>query len=260
MPTLRALHDKMMNEDLDYVLMKSASKITTVTDGTREDKLYNNDQARVFDPGTDAAGQPIKYTKNNIFLQYLKKQQNTNKEYKGSSIFSTQMRKVIEEGLVEGGVPSDFMPDNQNLIARKVLWNSMPNEEKIKYNNYRLYSNYEKAISNLTAVKKAKLIRDIDWEDPRNYGTITKKLIDKFEKELIKQDMSDHELEYIQLKHTTGRVLRARDLSLHLSQDLIEKVLISLVNRSLVRQKVNGEPLIQASEIGTENMRDWNTP
>ena len=107
---------------------------------------------------------------NKVYMEFLKKQQPTNSEFKESTIFATQLRKIIEEGLVEGGVPTDFMPEETDLNKRIAAWKKLGEADRMKSNKYRLYSSYEKALTVLTNKKKEKLLKSIGWGTPETYG------------------------------------------------------------------------------------------
>lgn len=257
-PNLMALHEKMMRSNVDYATMKSGSKITTITHAGVMDNFYkNNDltQREFDDERNDDGSYKNPFMPNKVYMEFLKKQQPTNTEYKESSIFATQLRKIIEEGLVEGGVPTDFMPDEINLDKKIKAWEKLSEDKKVKYPKYVLYTAYEKAISELTDKKKQKLLKDIGWDTDEKYGKVNSSLLEFLKKEMSRQDISDHEVSYLDIMYNGA--LKYNDLSLHLSQELIEKVILSIVNRNLIRQKINGEPLIQVSGIGWENMADW---
>ncbi len=243
-PVLTDLHHKMISQKIDYATLHSGSKITTVTNQGQMDKMYSDWNKREFDN--------TPFTPNYIYLDFLKDQQDINSEYKGTAIFSTQLRKVIEEGLIEGGVPTDF-ETGKSLDTRRSLWNKLSESQKRKSPKYVLYKDYEDSVARLTEKKKVALIKEIGWDKPGTYGKVNDKLIELIQQELTRQDISDHELDYIRLKELGSEVLKYGDLSIHLSAEKIEKLLASLVNRRLVRQKISGEPLVQVSSLGWED-------
>jgi hypothetical protein len=264
-PNLVALHEKMMRSNVDYATMKSGSKITTITHAGKLDQFYKDGDLtkREFDSDrNDDGSYKNPFMPNKVYMEFLKKQQPTGTEYKGSSIFATQLRKIIEEGLLEGGVPTDFMPDETNLDTKIKAWEKYTKgktDEEIgkAYPKYLLYTAYEKALSDLTNKKKEKLLKDIGWDSAESYGKVNTKLLEFLRKEMGRQDVSDHEMSYLDIMYNGA--LKYNDLSLHLSQELIEKVILSIVNRNLIRQKINGEPLIQVSGLGWENMSQWKS-
>ncbi len=243
--SLETLHHKMIAEGVDYATLTSGSKISTTTNQGKTDSMYSDFKTRTLDMAP--------FTPNLIYMDFLKDQQDVNSEFKGQAIFSTQLRKVIEEGLVEGGVPTDFNLD-KDLDTRRRMWNALSESQKIATSEkYRLYKEYESSVARLTEKKKQGLIKEIGWDKPDKYGKVTQQLIDLVEKELSRQDISDHELDYIKLKNFYTEALKYDDLSFHLTAEKIEKLLSSLINRRLVRQKISGEPLVQVSSLGFTN-------
>src|SRR5690606_21503682 len=135
---LGLLQDKMMKEKIDYALFKSGSKISTLTrinDGKAvQDKFYSNPEQHTF----DSKGS---FTKNTVFLQFLKDQLEIAPYFKEQVTFPTQMRKLIENGLMEGGVPTDFMVD-KSLSARQKAWSNLSEEEKLTSKRYQKVKEY----------------------------------------------------------------------------------------------------------------------
>ena len=131
---LEQLHKKMMDQGVDYATFKSGSKISTITeikDGEIiQDTFYTDGKEHTFN-ADDAHKTDKKFTKNTVFLQFLKNQLEVAPYYKGTVTFPTQMRKLIENGMMEGGVPTDFEPGKE-LSERVVLWNTLSEDEKMK--------------------------------------------------------------------------------------------------------------------------------
>jgi hypothetical protein len=234
---LQKLHDRMMANDIDYSLFKSGSKMSTITKAKDQgDKFYSEDAM----------------TKNTIFMEYLKDQLAIAPKFKGKVIFSTQLRKLIENGLVESGVDVDFMP-GVDLNTRKAEWDKLSEGHKLlNYPKWALMRDYEKNIGELTKLKMNDLLREAGWKlDAKNNPVGDMKNLFKFlKKELERQNLSEHEIDFLKLD-ANGNL--ADDLSLSLSADKIERVLNSIVVNRLVRQKVHGEGLILASGVGFES-------
>lgn len=250
---LEGLHTKMMTEGVDYALFKTGSKIGTITKDGKNDELYNNNDtgARVI------SGKP--FTSNYIYLEYLKNQLEIAPEYKGQVVFSTQMRKLIEDGLMEGGVPTDFMA-NSSLDERRKSWFKKDETAKRNSSNrYKLMKTYEDNIAKLTELKKEELLKKINWKRVNNklQGSLND-LIKFVKSELTRQDLSDHEIDFISVDPLTGELVN--DLSMSLSSDKIERLLNAIVIKRLVRQKVNGEGLIQVSGAGFEKLDAYTNP
>ena len=231
---LEKLHNKMVREGVDYSTFVSGSKVSTITKDGNLDPLYADNKRTIAD---------VPFTKNTIFMNYLKDQLEIAPKAKGSVIFSTQLRKLIEDGLYEEG---------------KAL------NDKFR----ALVEDYENNIKRLTELKKDDLLKEANWT--REYDADGNEVLKgdmadllKFVKrELSRQDLADHEVNFIELGDHGGP---KHDLSLSLSSEKIEKLLNSIVTKRLVKQKVKGEGLIQVSGAMFESMestydRDYTNP
>ncbi len=251
---LEKLHNRMMKNEydeqgnvtrtgIDYALFQSGSKVSTITNDNKKDAFYSDLKSRVLDDS------PI--TPNPIYLNYLKDQLDTGDKFKGKITFSTQMRKLIEDGLVEGGVPTDFEP-NEKISTNKInKWEALPESDKLKYKNYRLLKEYEKIISDLTEKKKQNLLKRLNWsiDSKGNLVGNIKDLLNYVVAQLSSRDLAEHEIDFIKL-NSHGQL--EHDLSLSYSSENIEKLLNALVTKELIKQKINGEGLILASGSGFE--------
>lgn len=247
---LENLHHKMMRENTQYALFKSGSKVGTITKSGKTDKFYEDNKTRKL------SEEP--FTTNRIFLEFLKDQLEIAPKYKNKVIFSTQLRKLIEDGLMEGGVPTDYKTDKP-LFERIAEWSRLNHIQRLKESpRYELMKKYESDINKLTEARKKELLKEAGWkmEDGKPTGSI-EKLLEFVSSELSRQDLADHELDFIQVG-PDGQI--KHDLSMSLSADKIERLLNALVTRRLVKQKVNGEGLIQVSGAGFENLNAYTNP
>lgn len=253
-PKLKALNDKMLNEGVDYALFESGSKISTLTSVQYDasgkavvdsegnpmsipDNVYNN-KREITD---------VPFTVNTIFVEYLKNQLKIEPKFKGKVTIPSQIRKLITADLMENGVPTDFKL-GESLSSRIKEWNGLSEAAKIKAStNYSQIRRYEKSVARLTQIKEAQLISRAKLQRTAD-GKLTGKiedLINYVKSQLTNQDLADHELDFIDFSIATGKL--KHDLSFSLSADKLEKLLNALVTKSLVRQKMTGESLIQVS-------------
>lgn len=241
------LHDKMMKENIVYAVFKTGSKISTITTDDVADKFYTNNTDREM---VTMADKP--FTKNTLFLHFLKDQLEIAPKYKGHVTFPTQMRKLIESGLMEGGVPVDYEV-GKDLNTRISLWDKEKNKES-KSKVYTLVKNYENSVSQMTSYLMEELIAeaDIKFEGTGdNKKVIFNEKLRKFLiKELERQDLADHEIATIQMGENQTL---AHDLSLSMFSDKLEKALNSIVVKRLVKQNFKGEGLIQVAGAGFES-------
>ena len=241
---LMLLHDKMMNEEIDYALFESGSKIATVTTNGIKDKFYTDKVNRDFSESS--------FTKNTVYLQFLKDQLEIAPKYKDKATFSTQLRKLVEIGLMEAGVPIDFSP-GLDLDKRITEWNKLDSNAKLdNSSNYKLIKDYESNIKKLVDLNKAKFIKDAGIEFNANGEIIvTEKFKEYLLKELSKQELAEHELAFININSETNIL---NDLSISLSSDKLEQILNSILINRLIKQKFKGESLVQVSGVGFESI------
>jgi hypothetical protein len=244
------MHRKMLKDKLDYVVFKSGSKMATLSKPSGVDNIYDSNRIIKED---------FPITKNVLYTNYLKNQLKINKQFKGKVTFPTQLRKLIEDGLMEYGVPIDFEP-KLSTDKRIAKWEALSPEKKLKNNKYKLLKAYEKTVADLTAKKKEKLLKEAGLTEKNGKISGKSDKLWKFVKsELTRQDLADHEIDFI--KYQDGEL--KHDMSLSLSADKIEKLLNALVTRRLIKQKFHGEGLFQTSAAFFERLeskRDYKNP
>jgi hypothetical protein len=230
---LSKLHNKLMEQQIDYAVFESGSKIAHITSDGKGDTIYNED-------GT--FNESIVFTPNTIFAEFLKNQTEVNKTFKNKSIFSTQLRKLVLEGLYEKGIIDTTEEDK---ITTPVV------------------IRYLKNVSEYTELVKLELLEEIGYEEINGeYIPTDKKSIEKVAK-LIRENLEaddvlgDHLIDLIDI--TEDGSLKF-DLSLHPESSKIEKLLLSIINKRIIKQKVKGEPLVQVSAAMYEGIFESQAP
>jgi hypothetical protein len=213
---LEVLHDTMIEQGLTYTTHKTGSKISDVVGETNE---LDDWHGYLRTPVDDRPAR-FNFTPNGVYLKYLKNQLDINTVKKGKVIFSTQMRKLIIDGMYNIGEPI-------NQLSR----------EKV--------DNYEKSLELFMGMRLLDLQLELgmDPEDP-NSKPDNEKLLKLIIDELDAQDIAEHNLDYIKLDSQGNFTY---DFSIGLNSLQIEHSLLAIVNNRLVRQKVLGEPLVQMS-------------
>jgi hypothetical protein len=219
------LHEKMMEDQVDYVLFESGSKVSHLGSG---DQILNPD-------GT--FNKDVKFTKNIIYADFLKNQTEVNSSYKSKSIFSTQLRKLILEGLyAQGKIKSTKYKDITDVRVKK----------------------YIDHVEEYTDLLKLELLEEMGYEEtsPGVYKakdkSSTGKLLNMIRQNLEREDLlSDDLIEFIDVYDESGEL--KHDLSFHPEAAKIEKLLLSMINKRIIKQKVTGEPLVQVSVGLTAN-------
>jgi exodeoxyribonuclease-5 len=240
---LEMLQSKMLEQGIDYALLKSGSKINTLTKDGAVDKFYKNSKSNA-DKTLAIEEEGFEFTPNEIFMDYFKDQLEVHDHFNNKVTFSTQLRKLIEDGLMENGVPTDWKPfDFSDPWERIQAWEAASDSEKMSSKNYKKLIRYEANLEALVQLKKDKLVKEI--------GSDMKSLLEFVKKELTRQELSDHEIDFIDYDGITKEPKQSLDLSL--SADKIEKLLVSVVQKRLINQKITGESLVQVSGVGFEN-------
>lgn len=213
---LGQIHDMMMKQGVDYVLMETGEKVGHFGKGDN-----------IFDKNGNVDS-TVNLTPNEIFVEFLKNQTEINSKYKNKSIFSTQLRKLILEGLYEQGEITSDDPAVRKLVT-----------------------NYVDRVSEYTELLKNELVDELGFEENEvgEFVPVDKDSLAKLAKmirdNLTRDDVySDNLIDIIDV--TDEGDLRF-DLSLHPEAVKIEKLLLSLINKRIIKQKVKGEPLVQKS-------------
>jgi len=216
---LLKLHDSMVKQNIAYSTFESGSKIAhlgTPTNLLNEDGSYNEE---------------AQFTPNVIYADYLKSQVNVNKEFKGNVVFSTQMRKLVLEGLFNKG--------------------------KLKPGAKSIHDSYIKNIRDYTELVEFEFLEEIGFEKRGDKYFMKDKssirnLVNLVRNSLLNQDvLGDHLINIIDITANNNLSL---DLSLHPQADRIEKLILSLINKRIIKQKFNGEPLVQMAPTFAEGM------
>ncbi len=227
---LQSLHEQMMEKNIQYVTFQSGSKVGSVTSAkdskgkAAADPIYSDSEMKTLN-------KDIKFTENTIYVDYLKNVTNVNTAFKNKSIFSTQLRKLILGAMYREG-------------------------KIINPNNAATVKKYEQTVDEYTKLLKFELLNEIGYEevDGKYIGNLTN-FLDLIQRELGRRNLPEHHIDFVgQNPDTTLKT----DLSLHLRADDIEKILVSLIEKRFIKQKVKGEPLVQVASTMTNGM--WQQP
>jgi len=237
---LEALHNKMISQGVAYSVMHTGSKLASIGKNGKLSLFYKEQKGDNTPAFTDVN---YKFDKTPIFLEYLKQQVVTADEFKGQIKFPSQVRKLITSGLMELGLPHEFMP-GAKAEARREAW--AKEKDKSKYPSYALEKVYTEGIDKMITVAENQLKRELGYSE----GKISlQRLIEFVKKNLEKRDVSEYDLKFIQLG-SDGTLLLPLDLANDPSK--IEKLISSIVNKRVVDQMSNGDQYVQGSGIGFE--------
>ena len=227
---LKSLHEQMMEKNIQYITFQSGSKVGSVTQFKNDKNEYIADP--IYDKDLKSIKKDIKFTENKIYLEYLKNVTAVPDKFKNKTVFATQLRKLILNGLYKNG-----------NISKK-------NEQVIR--------NYENSVDNYSAILRLELLQEIDYEyDPvtETYKGNLKNFLDLVQRELEDKNIPDHLIEFIGLNQ--DNTLKT-DLSLHLMADEIESIFVNLIEKRIIKQKIKGEALVQVPSSMTNGLWDRN--
>jgi len=208
-----------MEQDIDYGVFESGSKIASLTTDGQYDKMYDDYNLR-----SDYTGS---YKKNTIHMSYLKQRIEISNHNFDRTIYSAQMRTIIESGLYCEGKPVN--EEAERLDIEMV-------------NNINL----------LTAYHRTELLKETGiTENADGKFTIISDapLVKLLHGELQNGDFPESTIDFIDLD---GNDRLKHPLDSSTSVQKIESLLMAIVNNRLVTQRIFGECLIQLSSAGYE--------
>jgi hypothetical protein len=230
---MEVFHDNLVKQGVDYALFESGSKLATITSNGKPDSLYENDDYnnRVIKPWNE--GEPT-YTPNDIFIQYLKDQVDIQSTWKNKTVFSTQLRKLIINDTFKQGLAltGDFD---------------------------KLVKDFEGLLEEMQEYKKQELLKQVGWKENAS-GELTgsmRSLLEFVAREMERLELPEHEIDFVRESLESGSFT---DLSFSLNAEKIEKMLNNIVVKRLVKQKMNGEMLVQVSGAGFESRNRYTNP
>jgi hypothetical protein len=228
---LQSLHEQMMKDNIQYVSFQTGSKVGSETSAVNKEGEAVADE--IYEPNSDqkVLKKNIKFTKNTIYLENLKNVTSVPNKYKNKTVFSTQLRKLILGGLYRNGI----------IINSK---------------NKAVINAYEKAVDNYSEILKLELLHEIGYEYNKETGKYTgnlKDFLNVVQRELERKDVPEHLVQMVGLNRDNSI---KTDLSLHLMADEIEAILVALVEKRLIKQKVKGEALVQVASSMSNGLWD----
>ena len=217
---LDKMHKSMLEQNIQYLTFDSGSKVGTKTSNGEPDNAIDEN---------GRFNESVVFTKNTFNAGFLKEVTNVPNKYKGKTIFSTQLRKLILDGLYEQGDMT--MPQYSGLVKA-----------------------YEDSVAFNTELLKTELMEEIGYVEGKGLAH-PDRFLEVIKDNLRRKDYPDHLLRA--LKTNSDGSLKY-DLSYFLDAKTIEDTIMSIVEKKFVRQKVKGEALVQVASSFTNNM--WTAP
>ncbi len=222
---LQVLLETMSNKNnqTGYALFKTGSKVGTRLNADGKVTPFYNKEGDLNTK--DWVNQVVDYR---FFGLQVK-----SSEPKAKVIFGTQFRKLLFLDLFENG-NSKFKDD---------------------------YDDYNNIISELVENEKAKLIKELGINTSNyNIENVTS-LVKLLQDEAKKRNLANNIIEAIQSEIIEGKTILKYNLDTMVNKDKIDSMIMSLIDSRLIRQKMNGDSLVQASIAGFEKagIRKSNT-
>lgn len=228
---LDKLHKMMLKQNIQYTTFDSGSKGANLTADGKVDDIFTDKTQKAIKDKVDAEGEyEFQFTPNPIYLANLKEVTVINEHFKGELPIATQTRGIIIDNLYANGEVKN--PKNAELL-----------------------NSYNQTIKDYTDILKEDLLNEVGFEfiDGKYVGNLTE-FVEVIRRELENRDTPQH---LVKLINTTLDKQLAMDLSLHPESDSIEKLLMSFVQKGLIKQVTNGEPLVQTPSTFTNGI--WDT-
>ena len=212
---LESLHNKLVSEGLAYAVTHSGSKIASLGSNKELDGFYTDNLTPKWE------SPDFKFTKNFIFVNYLKEQLVTKDKFKKEIKFPTQIRKLITIGLTE----------DSPLV--KAYLSSIDKMQKVAENELKMELGYKDAKSRRKGEPSINLTKFVEY----------------IRNSLTAQDLAEQDIDFITIGDD-GKFVYPLDLASDPGK--IEKIITSIVNKRINEQPVYGEQYIQGSGIGFE--------
>ena len=244
---LQIMHEKMMEQNIDYVTMQSGSKMTTLSKVKVENGKVVADIDNFYEAKGRTVNEDIVFTPNVINIKFLKSQNYIAEGYKGYITLPTQVRKIAMIGILDGGVPVDFKYTGNK--TRKQAWDALTPKQKLeKSDKWKWHQEYVKTLDAMETLLRNRLLEDIALKEKvvngkKVYEGDSSKLANYLKAKLKSKDILPEEIGFI--TNPDGTLID--DLSFSLINEKLEEVLVTLVDKTLRGLTVNGEALVQVS-------------
>ena len=242
---IEKIHEMMMEQGIDYVTFKTASKLAEYT------RLDSNGKALYDEAYTVNKDAPqmrqldtsVKFVQNTIHVRYLKSVVQQSEGFHGTITFPSQMRKINLVGLYDkNGTPLDY--------TGKKKWKNLSDAEKLANSEFHKWNvEFIATADKLLEVSKDEMIDDlgltrtVDANGNIVYEGNTRKLAKYLEKQLRNKNLTPDEISF--MYDSEDNLIS--DFSLSLNASKIEEVLVKLADDNLRAIQMKGDMLVQMS-------------
>lgn len=240
------LYDKMIEEDIDYAVYSSGSKVGTETvhelyneDGTFNETIYEDQKEKdgLLAPNEKRGVTNVPFSI--IGLQTEVPSKDTPLVTQGS-----QITKLATMDFLEAGVPIDFMRNEDDFNKRFVAWNSFKTVEEREKNSdlYKEIKHNQNLLEAKTLLGYETLLKKlgITKTDEGFKISNTEKLVKTLEEEVLKREVNDNILDAFDGFKKGHVVLEATP-----AYQQIRNILFSIADKNVVRPKISGGMKVQ---------------
>ena len=246
------LYDKMQNENIDYAVYESGSKVGAEKISPLYDKNGKFDQTPFETPG---AKENIyeKQAVSNIPFSIMGVQAEVPSKDSNDVTQGSQITKLVTLDFMQAGVPIDFDTKNEDFNAKFVKWIKLSEEQKlkeseiykdVKHNQDILEAKIEQGYKSL--LKKLGLSKTADGFKISN----VKKLTDTLKDEILKREVNDNITDAFKGFESGDTVLEATP-----AYQQIRNILYSIANKQVVSPKIKGGMKVQIPSTLLESER-----
>ena len=246
------LYNKMQNENVDYAVFESGSKVGAEKISPLYDKNGKFDET----PFEDANAQNDVYAKqavSNIPFAIMGVQAEVPSKDSNYVTQGSQITKLATLDFMEAGVPIDFEVSDEDFNSRFVKWIKLSNEQKleqselyreIKHNEDLLNAKIEQGYK--TLLKKLGLNKTAKGFEISNI----KKLTDTLKDEILKREVNDNISDALKGFESGDTVLEATP-----AYQQIRNILYSIADKQVTRPKIKGGQKVQIGSTLLESER-----
>lgn len=242
-PALKLLNEKMMEQNMGYVTLKTGSKLSTLSKIKLENGEFKTVENKFYDGKTRTTNTNFVFNKNTVNVSSLKSQKFIAEGYKKRIKVPTQLRKIALLNIFNNdGVPYDYKQD-------KTSWENLTQVAKIKASNLYSWKNrIEKSLKTLSDTIKSELLEDIEFKEIKKNGKVTydgktEVLLNYIINNLDSDVYLDEQKAF--LKDKDGNLIK--DVSTSLIAEKIEQVVVNLLAKKIRNIEIAGESLINVS-------------
>jgi hypothetical protein len=246
------LYNKMQNENIDYAVYESGSKVGAEKISPLYDKQGKFDETPFEDANADINIYE-KQAVSNIPFEIMGVQAEVPSKDANYVTQGSQVTKLATLDFMEAGVPIDFDAANEDFNARFIKWIKLSPEQKlkeselyrdIKHNQDMLNAKIEYGYKSL--LKKLGITKTADGFEISN----VKKLTDTLGDEILKREVNDNISDALKGFRDGDVVLEATP-----AYQQIRNILYSIADKNVVSPKISGGMKVQIPSTLLESER-----